>query len=266
MAGAGGAGGGALNRYDEVAGFYDAYVATDFDLAFWRSRVRGESRPVLELMAGTGRVTGTIRGRDRRVVALDLSLPMLRKLRENVGAHGEEGPTFAVCADARRLPFRPGTFGQILLPFHSLAELTEARDRRRALFEVARCLAPGGTFVSTLHNPAVRTRGLDGEERTRGRFPVPDGRGLEVELWVRGERDPESDRVRSHQRYRLRGARGELVREVKQEVRFALVEPDEVEEMAGEAGLEIRERFGDYDRGPWDPETSPYAIQVFRKG
>ena len=45
MAGAGGAGGGALNRYDEVAGFYDAYVATDFDLAFWRSRVRGERDP-----------------------------------------------------------------------------------------------------------------------------------------------------------------------------------------------------------------------------
>ncbi|HSN68315.1 MAG TPA: class I SAM-dependent methyltransferase, partial [Thermoanaerobaculia bacterium] len=43
--------------YDSVAALYDAYITTDFDVAFFADEVRRSRGPVLELMSGTGRLS-----------------------------------------------------------------------------------------------------------------------------------------------------------------------------------------------------------------
>lgn len=50
------------NRYDDVADLYDLYVDVESDLDFFRAFAEGVGGPVLDLMAGTGRVSLGIAG------------------------------------------------------------------------------------------------------------------------------------------------------------------------------------------------------------
>jgi malonyl-CoA O-methyltransferase len=101
-----------------------------------------EPRVVLDLGAGTGRVTRELSRRYRRalVMALDLAPGMLREARR----HQRLWRRFAlVCGDAYRLPLRAGS---VDLVFSSLM-LQWCEPLDAALAEVRRVLTPGGLFA-----------------------------------------------------------------------------------------------------------------------
>lgn len=54
-------------------------------------------------------------------------------------------------------------------------EIVGEENQRAALAAVFACLAPGGRFICTLHNPAVRRAQVDGLLRVVGRFPADNG-------------------------------------------------------------------------------------------
>jgi malonyl-CoA O-methyltransferase len=101
-----------------------------------------EPRAVLDLGAGTGRVTRELARRYRRalVTALDLAPGMLREARRHQGLWRR----FAlVCGDANRLPLRDES---VDLVFSSLM-LQWCEPLDTALAEVRRVLRPGGLFA-----------------------------------------------------------------------------------------------------------------------
>jgi hypothetical protein len=54
-------------------------------------------------------------------------------------------------------------------------EIIDPADQRAALDAVFSPLEPGGRFICTLHNPAVRRRSVDGVLRLVGSVPGADG-------------------------------------------------------------------------------------------
>ncbi len=246
---------GRVNDYDPVADLYDAYVRADFDLDFFSRRVAASSGPVLELMAGTGRVTRAIYPTHPDIICVDLSLEMLRFLINNLGTRPG---LCVVCADVRSLPFARDYFKLALIPFNSFAELTTTHDQADALIEIHRVLAPGGRLIVTLHNPAVRRRSLDDRERLLGEFELESDRRLEV--WVQAWEEAGSGIAVSRQTYRVSGAGGDLELERVWEVRFALISGEGFTSLAEAAGLEIVELLGDYGGSAFAPDDSPYMI------
>ena len=111
-----------------------------------------DPRVVLDLGAGTGRVTRELARRYRRarVVALDISPGMLRQARRHQGLWRR----FArVCGDALRLPIRDGS---VALVFSNLM-LQWCEPLEAALAEVRRVLQPGGFFAfSTFGTDTLR--------------------------------------------------------------------------------------------------------------
>lgn len=96
---------------------------------------------VLEVGAGTGRDTVGLVERGAMGVVLDYTMEALKLTR---AASAPSGQTVnLVCADARAMPFREGTFG---LVFHQ-GLLEHFRDPGRILEENARVLEPGGTLI-----------------------------------------------------------------------------------------------------------------------
>lgn len=96
--------------------------------------------PVLDLAAGAGRWTTVVAntvGADR-VIALDVSLPMLNIMRGVV----PEVP--AVLGSALALPFGDSTLGAVNC-WNALQAFPD--DAPRAVAEVGRCLRPGGTLT-----------------------------------------------------------------------------------------------------------------------
>jgi SAM-dependent methyltransferase len=166
-----------------------------------------------------------------------------------------------IAGDVCEQPFAE-LFDLVILPFQGLSELADESDHDRLLAETSRVLRPGGRFICTTHNPAVRQRTVDGEWHELGTFPTPDGGRLALAL--RTERVGES-RVRGRQQVRRidRDGRVQETREVGLE--FSLPQPEDLLSKAAAAGLEVVETLGDYDEGPWDEATSPCFIVTFRK-
>jgi SAM-dependent methyltransferase len=139
-------GGGSI-AFDRAAGYYDQSrglpAGVDDQVADRIEAAVGPgARLLLELGVGTGRVALPLHRRGRRVVGVDLSLPMLDRYRAKAAALGLPPPV-VLRADATRLPFRDACVDAVL-EVHVLHLVPAWRE---ALAEVRRVLAPGGTVL-----------------------------------------------------------------------------------------------------------------------
>lgn len=249
-----------LNSYSPIATLYDTYVQADFDLDFFRDQASHCTGRVLELMAGTGRVSQAIFQSHSRLTCVDISPAMLRVL--SARFTGVVPSPSVVCADVKSLPLEE-CYELAVIPFNSFAELTTAADQHQTLAELYRVLVAGGQVICTLHNPAVRVKSLDGRQRLVGRYGLEGDR--ELELWVRGSLDRKTGVAQSHQVFRICDARRESVDEHVQVVHFALITQDCFAELARCNGFEVRRLAGDYDGSTYDCHTSPYMIWTLKK-
>ncbi len=243
------------NDYDTIADLYDAYVRVDTDIPFFVRKVAAADGPVLELMAGTGRITAAIGPHAYHLTCVDRSVGMLRRL-----ASRGTGAAIA-CADVRALPLRQH-FGLVLLPFQSFSEVTDPQDRKQVLWDMVRVLRPGGRIVLTLHNPEIRRRSLDGVERVLGTFTLPDGGKLEVRSTANLNA---SGLAVAQQVYRITEPDGTRRAERQLTLRFVLIPRTEVERMAADAGLVTLELAGDYDGSQFQPASSPYMLWTLQR-
>jgi ubiquinone/menaquinone biosynthesis C-methylase UbiE len=117
------------------------------------ARLPADAARVLEIAAGTGRVTRRLLERPlRELVVTDLNEPMLAEAKRRIG---DDPRVTWQPADAQQLPFADGSFDAIVCSFG----LMFVPDKPRALAEMRRVLRPGGTLLLTTwdslaNNPA----------------------------------------------------------------------------------------------------------------
>lgn len=249
------------NDYGPVARLYDSYVRVDFDLAFFQEEAAQVAGPILELTAGTGRVSAGLLNAGSSLTCVDLSRDMLEILRQKLA--GAPRPPFAVCSDVRNLPFRD-YYDLVLIAFNSFLEITDERDQLRTLSEVKSALISGGRFVCTLHNPPVRRRSFGSDPRLLGPFEIPESGGR-LEVWVNETWHPGTPVAEARQTYKLYDSTGSLEQEQTMQLRFSLLEQPVFAAMVRETGFEVMELFGDYDRSSFNAESSPYMIWIVRR-
>ncbi|MBN1447538.1 MAG: methyltransferase domain-containing protein [Bacteroidetes bacterium] len=104
---------------------------------------------VLDLGSGNGWLLEEFDAKHSpRIVAVDLGMKNLRRLRERHGMRA-----LVVAADAAHLPFRPGVFTAVI----ASEVLEHLNDPLQVLREAASCLAPGGRcVVSTPYREKLR--------------------------------------------------------------------------------------------------------------
>lgn len=128
--------------FDQAAGFYDRTRGLPEETVRAQTALLAaelaEAGRCLEIGVGTGRVALPLAETGLQVIGVDLSEPMLRRLRDKAA----DVVPVAV-ADATRLPFRDGTFGGVVA-CHVL-HLVEAW--RGVVMEAVRVLRPGGRLL-----------------------------------------------------------------------------------------------------------------------
>lgn len=108
---------------------------------------------VLDAACGTGLTIKAYLRPGLRVVALDLSLESLRRLRASL-----DNPNVTyVRGDLQALPFAAGTFGKVLCA-NALQHLPDEAARRRCVAELARVARPGARVAVTAHNFSIPKR------------------------------------------------------------------------------------------------------------
>ena len=125
------------------------------DLPVWRELAEAEGGPVLDLGAGTGRVTLDLARRGHRVVALDRESAFLAALRERAGAL----PVETVVGDASGFDLGDRLFGLVIAPMQTI-QLLGARGRKGFLKSVRKHLAPGGLVACALASDIAPFDGL----------------------------------------------------------------------------------------------------------
>jgi ubiquinone/menaquinone biosynthesis C-methylase UbiE len=122
---------------------------------FLARHLRKGSGWVLELGPGPGRFTPTVLESGARVVATDLSLPMLRALHRRRSIRDSSRRLRGVRAAGEHLPFRDRTFRAAVLYGNILG--FAAGDGPRLLSELSRVVKPGGVLILDVSSPIAAT-------------------------------------------------------------------------------------------------------------
>jgi SAM-dependent methyltransferase len=151
--------------------------AYDVDLSLWRALAGTAAGTVLDVGAGTGRVSLDLARRGADVVALDADDELLDALRERAAQEGLA--VQAVCADARDFDLgRP--LALIIVPMQTLQLLGGPDGRAAFLRCAARHLPTGGLLVAALADA------MEGqlEDRSQAVAPTPDIREVDGTVYA----------------------------------------------------------------------------------
>jgi hypothetical protein len=232
---------------EEAAAIYDDQPRGDEGdaVAFLEQLAAGG--PALELAIGTGRIAIPLAARGVSVAGIDISEPMVARLRAKPG--GERIPV--AMGDFSQVPVS-GTYRLVYLVFNSLFNLLSQEEQVRCFENVAGHLEEGGAFVLETFVPGYLHRLRDDQ--------YVDAEAIAVEeVWLDVGRHDPVRQVLEESHVRLAGGG---VRVYPIVCRYAW--PSELDLMARIAGLRLRERWASWQREPFGA-ASRNCISVYER-
>jgi ubiquinone/menaquinone biosynthesis C-methylase UbiE len=249
--------------WDAYAPFYDwenARTVGRRDVPFWRRLAATQSGRVLELGCGTGRVTIPAARAGAHVVGIDRSPAMLARGRGRVKRLKGEGSAALVLGDIRSLPFRarPG-FSLVMAPYGILQSLTREEDLRETLSSVHRVLRRNGLFAIDLVPDLPRW------SEYRRRVSLRGSRGRTRLTLVESVRQDRKRRLTifDHEYVERRGRKSRMH---TFSLTFRTLSVPQMSRRLEAAGFAIIAVLGDYDGGPWSPESDVWVILARKSG
>ncbi len=244
--------------YDVIAELYDQDIAPNADPRdepFYRAAAARSGGRVLELGAGTGRLTLPIIGDGAQVTALDRSRPMLEVLRARADRllSAEALARLSIRHADMRAPGLHQGFDLVICPFSAFAYLVTDDDRKSALVAIKACLNSGGRFVLDVFVPDPRLRSLpEGSPILDYRRSLSCGGVLERHKLIRYDVMPRTNLV--ERRYRIERP-GHAVQRLLTLSRVRNWLPEELAAELERHGFRIERQLADFEVRPLGPET-----------
>ncbi|MFZ1104883.1 MAG: class I SAM-dependent methyltransferase [Hyphomicrobiaceae bacterium] len=226
---------------------YDAVTAAAFqgDVDWYRRKAQTCGGPVLELGAGTGRITLAIAEAGIPVHALDASEAMLGALRSKLAGYPQQARDRVVIVQGDMRTFDLAErFALVIAPYRAFLHNITEEDRLACLDRVRRHLLPDGHFAFNVFYPSLEYMAqhagpLAGVWRWAGTYDLPAGGCV-----VRSEAnryDTVRQVVHSQHRYEEYAADGTLTRTSLNRLDLAYLYPADIRRLLAQAGFgEVR--------------------------
>ena len=250
------------------ADLYDAITPTSFlgDVEWYRRKAQQYGGPVLELGAGTGRVSIAVARDGVQVYALDSHPGMLAVLRRKIEKEPAAIREHVVPIEADMRAFRlEERFALVIAPFRALLHnLTEA-DHLATFNRVRAHLRPGGRFAFNVFHPSLEfmaqhAGALAGVWRWVGTYPREDGTFIVRSDANRYETVPR--RVHSLLRFEEFGADGSLNRTFVHQLELSYLYASDIRRLLEQAGFGSIAIAGGFDERPLHRDTDEMVVEA----
>jgi SAM-dependent methyltransferase len=220
-----------MSAYDAIARLYDPWSASvTEDVDFYVEEARAVGGLVVELGVGTGRIAIPIAAAGVHVIGVDSSRGMLDLCAERGHETGVSELLDLRLGDLRDPPVTERV-ALVLCPFRSYLHLLTEADRLRALAAAYRMLLPAGRLVFDVFAP-----GADDIAETQGRWVE-----REPQIFERADWDVDARTLTLS----VRGEAGAST------MTLAWLHPAEWSALLGDAGFEVLDCYGWFDRRPY---------------
>jgi SAM-dependent methyltransferase len=235
---------GSRDHYRDVDLYDHEYRRRRVDVRFYRAlaaRLLGGPGRILELGAGSGRVTLPLLRDGHEVVAVDRSTQMLKALRARLRPQDR---CRVVAGDLRDFALH-ARFPLVVAAFNTLEHLYTRVELAACLRRVAAHLAPGGRFAFDVQVPDLRWLVRDPDHRwSRTRFRHPRT-GEELVYSTNHHYDPIGQIAQIRLFYDRPDGEPVKVVHLSQRKYF----PAELEALVSSSGFAVVERYGDFEGG-----------------
>ena len=236
--------------YDGVGEFYDLFT-DDSDIPFYIQQAEKMGSPILDVAAGTGRVSLALAREGFEVVALDRSSSMLAAFRRKL----EQAPLpvsrriSLIQANMMQFKLRQ-RFSLIIIP-NSFSHAMTTEAQLACLRCVRQHLSRNGLFILDLYNREAQYAHAEFEG-----LPVSIGNNRTVER--HGKISSDSDRriLRLDLQYIVRSADGSMVETVKVTSGASLISDVEADLLIRKSGFEVISEAGGFDNSTYDVDSS----------
>jgi len=245
------------NYYDDSrARIYDAEHAgrdiTTDDIPFYLDLAReshARGLPVLELGAGTGRVTLPIARQGIDIVGLDNAAPMLDIARAN--SAGLDNVQW-VQADMANFELNQ-RFGLVIIPFRSFLLLTTVAQQLSCLRTLHRHLVDGGRLALNFFNPdiAIIAAGLERRDLWERATPAPHH-----ERWSRRRYDTAAQELQQDDIEHELTDEGAIITRIERNLRLRYVFRYEMQHLLSVTGFTVDSLYGWFDRRDFTSDSA----------
>lgn len=257
-----------IGMYD--AEFYDVSTAESIhgDVEWYRRKALESGGPVLELGAGTGRITIPIAQDGLSIYALDSDPGMQKALQGKVEKLPPKVQMKITLVEGGMRDFKlDPRFGLIISPFRAFLHNLTTEDQKACLNQIYEHLRPGGRFAFNVFHPSLQfmaqhTGSLRGVWRWSSESNLDDGGVL-----IRSDAityDTVRQRVLALLRYERYGADGNLVRTYLQRLELAYLYPAEIRRLLQDGGFVDIEIAGGFEGRPFMNDTDELVIEATR--
>jgi SAM-dependent methyltransferase len=257
---------GSREHYADAALYDYEYRRRRADVTFYRELAKqrlGDGGELLELGAGSGRVTIPLARDGHRVVALDQSPAMLAKLRERVELLPAAARERVEVVKGELCTFDLGRrrFPLVIAAFNVLEHLYTRVEMHACLTRVRAHLAPGGVFAFDVQMPDLAWLLRDPDKRWAKTRMTDPTTGRKVFYSTNHDYDAVNQIALIRIYYdpveaEPGGRPGGRVVKLTQRKFF----PAELEALIAHAGLRLVERYGDFFRAPLDAGSESQIV------
>jgi len=140
--------------YNEFASLYDYYQkGVENDVNFYLDYFKNFKGKILEIGAGTGRITIPLLKQGLNITALDIAPKMLQILKEK--AKKENLSVKTICADIRNFKLK-NKFDAIIVTYRTFQHMYSFDDQFKALKNIKKHLKPNGVLIFDVYAPNLK--------------------------------------------------------------------------------------------------------------